>query len=221
MVKILVLDESKFELSKTEFDGIIEQIPTSFLSKNTLHYTAKNSVYILGRLLLSRLASEFDNIDSLKISYNEHGKPYFINSQKPLYFNISHSKDMVICAVSDTEIGIDIQKISDCKMEVVKRFFADSEYEYLSKIDDQAYLNQQFTKLWCMKESIVKCKGEALGTSLKKYSFKFKNEDFEPDFDTLYNIKCINFDEYYIFSYCSQEKITNESLIEVTKKYFK
>ena len=39
---------------------------------------------------------------------NETGKPYLENL--PLRFNISHSSDVVACIVSQTEVGVDVQK---------------------------------------------------------------------------------------------------------------
>ena len=59
------------------------------------------------------------------IKKNEFGKPYIENS--PIKFNISHTDGAVAVALSDSEVGVDIQrtdirKISD---RVMRRFFGD------------------------------------------------------------------------------------------------
>lgn len=202
MLKIEVLDTIDFEINTGQFDEIFKQIPSAFLSKSKEEYTSKDIPHIMGRFLLSGLVSGFDHVNKLEIGYNKNGKPYFINSQTPLHFSISHSKSMVICGISDNEIGVDIQEISNCKLEVVKRFFAENEYDYLSEIDDENERNLQFTKLWSLKESIVKCKGEALALNLKKYNFTYKNGEFEPNFDTIYSLKCIKYNKNFVISHC-------------------
>lgn len=202
MLKIEILDTVDMEINTEQFDDFFAQIPLAFLSKGRQEYCSKDISHIMGRFLLSRLVSGFEDVNKLQISYNKNGKPYFINSRNSIHFSISHSKHMVICGVSDNKIGLDIQKISNCRLEVVKRFFAQNEYDFLSKIVDQNQRNLLFTKLWSLKESIVKCKGEALVSSLKKYSFTYKNEELVPNFDTLYKLKCIKYNENFVVSHC-------------------
>ncbi len=49
------------------------------------------------------------------------GKPYFEGA--PFHFNLSHSGDYVVCALSDHEVGIDIEKIVPISLKVMRRFF--------------------------------------------------------------------------------------------------
>ena len=54
------------------------------------------------------------------------GKPYFAKLR--LYFNLSHSGDYCMCAVSDEEIGVDIQQQRPAEeRKLAKRFFAEQE----------------------------------------------------------------------------------------------
>lgn len=48
-----------------------------------------------------------------------------------MFFNISYAKDALVVAVSDKEIGIDIEKISLCNIDVAKCCFCENEYEYI------------------------------------------------------------------------------------------
>lgn len=65
------------------------------------------------------------NIDLTKedIKINKNGKPFI---DKNIYFNISHSKDLVAIAISDSEVGVDIEYLTRFKkyfdpLEWVKR----------------------------------------------------------------------------------------------------
>ena len=55
------------------------------------------------------LDSVFDryNIKDRTLKYGEYGKPYLASGD--LFFNLSHCGDMVVCAVCDREVGVDIQ----------------------------------------------------------------------------------------------------------------
>ncbi len=58
--------------------------------------------------------------------YGKEGKPYF--RDLPFYFNLSHSGDYVLCAVSSAEIGTDIQQHCGKNVErLARRFFTERE----------------------------------------------------------------------------------------------
>lgn len=97
-----------------------------------------------------------NNINS-NIIYNENNKPYLENSN--YYFNISHSKDYIVCVLSNNEIGIDIEKIT-YKENIVNRFFNEKE-----KI--KSTNSKEFTIIWTKKESYLKCLGLSTEYGLK------------------------------------------------------
>ena len=46
--------------------------------------------------------------------YGEHGKPYsegLTYNGKSVYFNLSRSGNIAVCAVAQNEVGVDVQKI--------------------------------------------------------------------------------------------------------------
>lgn len=47
--------------------------------------------------------------ETYRIARGEKGKPFIVGVEN-VFFNISHSGDYVVCAVSDREVGIDIEK---------------------------------------------------------------------------------------------------------------
>lgn len=107
--------------------------------------------------------------------YGEHGKPMRRNEE--VCFNLSHSGKYVLCAVSEMEIGCDIEKIKEVKWKLAKRFFSEKEYEFLEEIEKQesparwAETNETFTRFWVLRESYVKKTGEGLGVALTGLDF--------------------------------------------------
>ncbi len=96
----------------------------------------------------------------------EHGKP-MLPEKIGLYFNLSHSGDYAACAVSDQEIGADIQKHKRYEEKLAERFFHPEELAYLEAAEDR---KRSFFDLWCLKESCIKCTGRGLGTGLERFS---------------------------------------------------
>ena len=95
----------------------------------------------------------------LDISCGKDGKPELLGSG--ICFNLSHSGSFAACAVSDSPVGLDIQAERDCNGRLAEKYFSAQERRFIEKSENKAYA---FTKLWSMKESVVKI----LGTGLKR-----------------------------------------------------
>jgi len=106
----------------------------------------------------------------INYGFGEVGKPYIKNCDD-IHFNISHSGDYAVCAISDCEVGIDIQKIEKPNLQVAKRFFAKNEYEYIANQPDEKSKSDAFYRIWTLKESFVKAIG--VGTNMPFDSFEF------------------------------------------------
>lgn len=100
--------------------------------------------------------------------YGQYGKPYI--RENSIYFNLSHSGEYAVCAVSDREVGIDIQKKGVLKMKVAKRFFTENECNYILGESDGEKAADRFYRLWALKESFVKAVG--MGMNLPLGSFE-------------------------------------------------
>ena len=89
---------------------------------------------ILGEYLLIDGLYKYYNInyDDIDIQLNNYGKP-FISNDKYSYvkYNISHSFDYVICAFSDKDIGVDIEKIRNVNIKIIKHFATINEIKYI------------------------------------------------------------------------------------------
>lgn len=101
--------------------------------------------------------------ESLEFSKGAHGKPYVKNM--PVFFSVSHSGDFAICAVSDKEIGIDIERIRPVNLKTAQRFAASEELKYITE-------ERRFFEIWTLKEAYFKCVGTGLGADIKSVSFE-------------------------------------------------
>ena len=138
------------------------------------NYTSEN--------LLKYALKDYANIDKYEIVYNEYGKPYLKNID--IYFNISNSKNVSVCVISNREVGIDIQ-YKTYKESLKNKVFNNKEQELLDKSIEKESV---FTKMWTIKESYVKMKGIGLSYGLNNV-------------DTLSlkkNIKLLNYKKYII-----------------------
>jgi len=103
----------------------------------------------------------------VRIALGENEKPYFLDYPE-IHFNISHSEKMVLAVFSDTEVGCDIEYIAPIKMEIAKRFFCSSEYEFIMQQGEEKR-TETFYRFWTLKESFMKATG--LGMKLPMDSF--------------------------------------------------
>ena len=111
---------------------------------------------------------------TLKIFKTEKGKPYIENNH--MYFNISHSENLWICAIWRRDVGIDVQvKKKIDFMKFASRYFTRNEIEFLKECDSDKKLKKEFYRIWTMKEAIVKLNGESIFSQNKKYEVVREN----------------------------------------------
>ena len=82
-------------------------------------------------------------------------------------FNLSHSGDWILLAVSDTEIGIDIEYInSQFKYnDILPDYFIEPEIKFIQ----QNLSDDRFFMHWTRKESLAKALGTGLDSQLKDF----------------------------------------------------
>lgn len=101
----------------------------------------------------------------LVLDYGKKGKPYL--REYPYYFNLSHSGEYVICAMSDQEIGADIQQCVSVDVErLAGRFFSAEECKALTAYETESEKQQFFFRQWARKEAYGKLIGEGIAGSI-------------------------------------------------------
>ncbi|WPO84493.1 4'-phosphopantetheinyl transferase superfamily protein [Chryseobacterium sp. JJR-5R] len=166
---------------------------------------------IIGRLLLGILLKTFDlNLSIKHLAYNVNGKPYFEKEQ--VFFNISHSDDIVICVVTDiNEIGIDIEKLQDININDFKNFLTKFEWDYIN-VSQNAI--SDFISLWTQKEAILKASGHGLSIDLN--SFEINNDKAEIN-SNIYSLKEILINHKYKCHFAIKDDISQNTEIQLIK----
>ena len=112
--------------------------------------------FVVGRTLLKvglekiGLGNQFE-----KIQYSEKGKPFV----EGIHFNISHTDGLVVCAFSDSEIGIDVEKNRAIKLKDFHSFFTRKEWVEINSSENP---QEAFFQFWVKKESLIKVSGRTL-----------------------------------------------------------
>ena len=161
--KIYLSRISSYDSEKLEME--YEKIKDRFISVDGGRIS-KRSENLLGRILLDKALYE-NGVGSYTVEYVAHEKPKLI-SDKGLYFNVSHSGDYVALALSDKEVGCDIQEIRPYSPRVAKRNYSERETQF---IEDSENKDKSFIRLWALKESILKFTGQGISGGLSNYDF--------------------------------------------------
>lgn len=132
---------------------------------------------LAGQCLILGAAKELCGVGDPTILRTAAGKPYF--ADLPIRFSLSHSEEKVILAVSDREIGADIERIRPLSLGVAKRFFTPAEQAYvfgkvpterdfsLPKSEQDDALLRRFYEVWTKKEAYGKWQGSGISAALR------------------------------------------------------
>ncbi len=106
--------------------------------------------------------SDFDqalrSVGVEKVERNEQGKPYIPDS--PYFISFSHKGDVSVAAISDHEVGVDIENVTAPRnITRLSRLFDDSE------VPESLY---DFYRLWTAKEAMGKYNGTGINLAVLK-----------------------------------------------------
>ena len=165
---------------------------------------------ILGELLARYSIGLFAGIRNSDIHFNvaEKGKPH-LQGYPDIHFNITHSGEMVACAVANSEIGIDIEHFRKVNFRVAERFFSPSEIKDLLKLDESERQFHFFT-LWTIKESFLKAIGSGLTRNLNSFTVVRTSEGFALNGDNLsesFSVKIYLLSGIYHLAVCCKEPL--------------
>ena len=151
----------------------IDEISDLEISQVLMSLSSKQREYIMNkphekrrqsltaRVLLYKLFQEYyPGVDLSKFGFNERGKPIIFDNEN-IYLSITHSGDMVGCAISKKPIGIDIEKKRDVSIKIINRVCTPLEQKYL--IENPI----NFFRVWTAKVAFYKASHKSFSDIIK------------------------------------------------------
>lgn len=115
-------------------------------------------------LLLKRALREEEGITENPVfEYGEHGKPSIVGHPE-LFFSLSHCREAVACVLGRSPVGIDVERVGRYRENVARHVMNDREMEQICQSE---HPDVMFTRLWTMKESLLKMTGEGINDRVK------------------------------------------------------
>lgn len=174
-------------------------------------------LFLISRVLTKSVLADKLGISPhlVNIQLQPNGKP-FVQGGKTIYFNLSHSADVIVLAVTEEgEIGVDVERVNrEFEWKRVDSVLALSEIDWIQENEstDPFSVYQRFFQIWTLKESYIKCTGHGMSSHLKKLNFHVFSEHiqfFDATHDAQnteqYHFQSYIYDCNFIFSICLQQ----------------
>lgn len=120
--------------------------------------------------------------EKLGVGYRElvfrrggYGKPYLHRDQAPR-FNASTSGALVVCAIAQTEVGIDVERVAPLEVSAMRLLLGYSESARQAHLSEEKKLIA-FYERWTMLESWLKAEGTGLHDEHPLAAFAPKSVD--------------------------------------------
>jgi 4'-phosphopantetheinyl transferase len=164
------VDVWRVELSRSQsqLQELAETLSSDEQSRGErFHFEQHRQHFIAGRGILRTILGRYLGIEpqALRFDYEARGKPILGDkfATSGLWFNLSHSQGLALCAVCRHPIGVDLEYIREnTDVEALaKRFFTDREYEVVRSLPPNQQ-QQVFFRYWTCKEAYLKATGAGL-----------------------------------------------------------
>lgn len=176
---------------------------------------------LIGEMLAYKGLEDCFQLDKEEIVFQngEKGKPY-LKDGIDKYFNITHSGEWVACAISDKEIGLDIEIVNKARLGVANRFFTNKEIEAINSCKTERDQDHYFYTLWTCKEAYLKYLGTGLTKPLNSFNVNISTDSImvdESDFSKKLIFSKIMLDDNHIMMSCSHYSIDTFKEIDLYK----
>jgi 4'-phosphopantetheinyl transferase len=142
--------------------------------------TGQQHSAMLTRVLVRTALSEYDNTEpqDWRFSADARDKPRIDNANATLRFNVSHSREWIVCAIgTGFELGVDVEYCHRDRdiLRLAKRYFSPQEYAALGSLAGEARADR-FYDLWTLKESWLKATGLGISGGLDSAVFDLRED---------------------------------------------
>ena len=144
-------------MEKTKRIDKIQTIYLKYIFSNNLNENSKN--YKIENISKDMALQFYSKSENLIIERGENGKPYFAGENE-IFFNGTHSKDLIAVAMADKLIGVDGEFLKKRNFfDIAKEYFSFNEYKLLKS---SSKLEIDFYTLWTLKEAYIKTFGKKI-----------------------------------------------------------
>jgi 4'-phosphopantetheinyl transferase len=168
-------------LSLARYDALISPAERERLSR--LHFERDREIFVATRALVRTVLSEYaaGAPDSWQFAQSPTGKPRLVGLD--IEFNLSHTRGLVACAVSQHRVGVDVERIEPGRNldALARRYFSTSEVDALFALPPGERA-EHFFRFWTLKESFLKARGDGLSASLDWFSFALDSDPIRVSF---------------------------------------
>lgn len=161
LTEVFLLDVPK--ISDDQFNNMLMFVSPDRVAKvQRLKSRNKQLQSLLAKLLLRAALCDRLKVQNseLEFAVSEKGKPYLKNCTG-VHFSISHTDSLVAVALSNSEVGVDVEAVRPLKHNGYTKFLTPDEQAYIGA--DSTTTKQRFFEVWTKKEAYFKRSGEGIG----------------------------------------------------------
>jgi 4'-phosphopantetheinyl transferase len=205
------LDQLAETLSSTERDQIAQ-----------LRFEHHRRRSIASRGILRAILARYLHCDpaALQFEYGTYGKPTIanLNASLKLEFNLSHSHELILYAIAQQPVGIDLEFVKERTQcdRLIKRYFSIEEQAALNSLSSAAK-HHAFCHYWTCKEAVLKAQGLGI-FSLKTIQLNPIQESLQPLFGTEF---CQVINPWCLYSFEPEPNYLASIAIELPKMQLK
>lgn len=219
MIDIYVMDTNIFS-DQQLYENVLQLLRSDRLAKirSIKHEQGQKLSAAAGFLLLygmKQAGVPLALIKSGEMVTGEHGKPMFKNEEIGMQFNLSHSGTKVACVISDSECGVDIERVNERRVKepLIKKVCTQEESDILLNMDEVSG-KKLFFKLWTIKESVMKKGGQGftMNPTDIEASKMLTEDSMKRGEDYIYSFPPNPLQEDYYLSVCCGEAYKKQPL---------
>ena len=216
MVKVYIADATELK-DEQLYARLYTSLDVSRRAKADRFQFKKDKRLSVAAGALLQHALQIENVWRPSIFLASNGKPYLAGEEQ-LYFNLSHSEGMVMCAVAEKEVGCDVEKKTVLDRKLAEYVMTEYELGRIYGLEGDKEQQEMFFRHWTLKESYMKATG--LGIRLEPKSFgmiarKDKVYVSPPVDERKFYFKEYFVDDGYCYSCCSLSDNFCDAMTEV------
>lgn len=145
----------------------MQLLPKIRIEKIQKMKSEKNRILSMTAGLLLEYALREEGMIGTELTFikNADGKPY-IKEHPEFCYNLSHSKECAALVVDRQPVGVDVEGLRIGYKKLANRFFSEVEAASLN----DAWSDEEFTRIWTRKESYLKATGYGMRMPLQSFS---------------------------------------------------